>query len=60
MIEKEDLALLFSLACIADFKEPAANLSPIFYLTGTYEGDIDIFKQVREIQKKFKGVIYAS
>lgn len=50
---KNDITFLLSLAPASDPKDVVPNLSPMFYVTGTYEGDVDLAGRIKEIKDRY-------
>jgi hypothetical protein len=53
---KEDIKFLLSFAPARDPKKVEKGLAPMFYVTGTYDGDVALAKKAQEIQIRY-GVI---
>jgi hypothetical protein len=50
---KEDFEFLLSFAPGHDVDDLPEGLGPMFYLTGTYEGDYKIVKRISEIVDRY-------
>jgi hypothetical protein len=50
---KEDVEFLLSFTPASDPSEVAPDLAPMFYVSGTYEGDIEIAKKVQIIRERY-------
>lgn len=46
---KEDLIFLLSFAPARSTRDVAKGLAPMFYVTGSYKGDLEIAKRVEDI-----------
>lgn len=53
---KEDIIFLLSFVPAKDPKQVEKGLAPMFYVTGTYEGDVELAKRAQEIQNRY-GII---
>lgn len=50
---KKDIAFLLSFAPCDDPSEVPEGLSPMFYFTGTYEGDLANAERIAEIKARY-------
>ena len=51
---KDDIRFLLKLAPSAlDPNEVEKDLSPMFYVTGTYEGDLELVTRIRDIRERY-------
>lgn len=50
---KEDIKFLLSFTPASDPAEVEQGLAPMFYITGTWEGDVELAKRVHEIRARY-------
>lgn len=50
---KEDVEFLLSFTPASGPSEVAPDLAPMFYVSGTYEGDVEIAKRVQIIRERY-------
>ena len=51
---KDDIRFLLKLAPSAlDPKDVEPDLSPMFYFTGSYEGDLELITRIRDIRDRY-------
>ena len=51
---KEDVEFLLEFMPAKDPAEVAEGLAPMFYVTGTYEGDVKLADRVRDIRERYE------
>lgn len=50
---KSDMEFLLTFTPAKDPREVERGLSPMFYVTGTYEGDIELAQRVKDIRDRY-------
>lgn len=51
---KDDIRFLLKLAPSAlDPNDVVPNLAPMFYVTGSYEGDVKLISRIQDIRKRY-------
>lgn len=51
---KDDIRFLLTLAPSAlDPNDVAPDLSPMFYVTGSYEGDVKLISRIKDIRERY-------
>jgi len=50
---KQDIAFLLSFAPVEEPESVPEGLSPMFYFTGTHEGDIKIAQRIADIKARY-------
>jgi hypothetical protein len=50
---KKDITFLLSFAPADDPQSVPEGLSPMFYFTGTHEGDVEIAKNIADIKSRY-------
>lgn len=50
---KDDIRFLLKLAPASDPRDVEPNLSPMFYVTGSYEGDVELVTRIRDIRDRY-------
>ena len=50
---KDDITFLLALAPASDPNDVEPNLAPMFYITGTYAGDVDLAGKIKEIKDRY-------
>lgn len=50
---KEDIEFLLSFTPASDPAEVSQGLAPMFYITGTYEGDLKLAERVHDIRDRY-------
>ena len=50
---KEDIKFLLDFTPASDPSEVVPGLAPMFYITGTYEGDMQLAERVHEIRDRY-------
>ena len=51
---KEDVEFLLEFMPAKDPSQVAEGLAPMFYVTGTYEGDVELAGRVRDIRERYE------
>ena len=51
---KEDVEFLLEFMPATDPAQVAEGLADMFYVTGTYEGDVEIATRVRDIRERYE------
>lgn len=54
---KEDIKFLLSFTPASDPTEVEQGLAPMFYITGTWEGDVELAKKVHAIRERYGIVV---
>lgn len=50
---KDDITFLLNLAPASDPNDVEPNLAPMFYITGTYDGDVTLVSRIKEIRDRY-------
>ena len=50
---KEDVEFLLTFTPASDPAKVEPNLAPMFYITGTYEGDLKLAEKVKAIRERY-------
>ena len=50
---KDDIKFLLALAPATNPTDVEPNLAPMFYQTGTYEGDVELVSRVKDIMDRY-------
>ena len=50
---KEDVEFLLTFTPADDPAKVEPNLAPMFYVTGTYEGDLELAEKVKRIRERY-------
>lgn len=50
---KKDVEFLLTFTPASDPAKVEPNLAPMFYITGTYEGDMKLAKKVQDIRERY-------
>lgn len=50
---RKDIEFLLSFAPALDPEQVSPGLAPMFYVTGTYEGDVELARKVKEICDRY-------
>jgi len=50
---RDDIEFLLSFTPASDPSEVVEGLAPMFYISGTYEGDVEIAERVHEIRDRY-------
>ena len=50
---RDDIKFLLKLAPASNPSDVAPDLAPMFYVTGTYEGDVKLISRVKDIMDRY-------
>lgn len=56
-VVKKDIEFLLTFVPATDPNQVQEGLAPMFYITGTYEGDVELAKKIQEICERYSIVV---